>query len=160
MNPISVCFLFAGLCVAGSSNAQLSTVRDADCHQIVYHIPADDVAFVPGVDVSGNPVAPADLNSGYGITAPEEVTIDIRLDLARRLGLGEGVASALIGGEGVVGQVRVKGQDLYWNGALLPRDNQAALLEACGAVLTAAGIPLPTEKPAPSLEKKVEKQVE
>lgn len=152
MNSLPVCLLGAGLCVAGVALAEVNTVRDADCQQIVYHTPADDVAFVPGVDVSGNAVVPADLNGGHSITAPEEVTIDIRLDLAQRLGLGEGVASALIGGEGVVGQVTVKGQDLYWNGSLLPRDNQAALLEACGKVLTAAGIPLPTQKPSPPVE--------
>lgn len=128
-------------------NAIEITVRNADCQQIVYHEPSDNVAFVPGVDISGRPVVPADLNGGYGIEAPEEVTIDIRLDLAQRLGLGEGAASALIGGEGVIGQVTVNGQDLYWNGELLPRDSQEALLAACGETLTAAGIPLPTEKP-------------
>lgn len=152
MNHFSACLLVLGLCGAEAANAQLTTVRNADCRQIVYHTPADDVAFVPGVDVSGKPVAPADLNGGHGIAAPEQVTIDIRLDLAQRLGLGDGVASALIGGEGIVGQVTVNGQDLYWNGALLPRDNQAELLEACGEVLSAAGIPLPTQKPTPPVE--------
>lgn len=144
---ISLCILGVAFCVTSSAKAEQLSVRNADCQQVVFHEPADDVAFVPGVDVSGRPVVPADLNGGYGITAPEDVTIDIRLDLAERLGLGEGAASALIGGEGVVGQVTVRGQDIYWNGDLLPRDSQAALLLACGETFTAAGIPLPTEKP-------------
>ncbi|MDG2321433.1 MAG: hypothetical protein P8L79_14345 [Rhodospirillaceae bacterium] len=45
---------------------------------------------MPGVDVNGNAVAPAHLGGGYGITAREEVTIDICLDLTQRLGLGVG----------------------------------------------------------------------
>lgn len=139
-------FLFASI-IAGAASAQLQTRVVDECRQVIAHVPADDVNFVPGVDVSGNPVAPADLNGGYGIAAPDEVTIDIRLDLAQRLGLGEGAASALIGGEGVIGQVTVSGNDLFWNGTLLSRDSQFALLESCGEVLSAAGVPLPTLKP-------------
>ena len=129
-------------------------VRTEDCQKIVTHVPADDVAYTPGVDVSGNPVVPADLGGGYGmITAPEEVTLDIRVDLAGRLplggdgGPGADAATAAIGGEGVVGQVSVAGNDIYWNGQKLPRDTAGVLAAACGEAFTAAGIPLPTRKP-------------
>ncbi len=132
------------------------SVRSEDCHQLVSHIPADDVAFVPGVDARGRQVAPADLGGGYGITAPDVVNIDIRLDIAERLGLGEdptsgdseGGASALIAGEGVVGRVSVQGRNIYWNDSLLPLDSAAALSAACRGAFTSAGIPLPLPKPA------------
>ena len=78
------------------------------------------------------------------------MNIDIRLDLAERLGLGGSeadVASAMIGGEGVLGRVNVRGQDIYWNGAKLSRDSQAALAAACAEAFTAGGIPLPLAKP-------------
>lgn len=105
--------------------------------------------------MNGNAVVPADLGSGYGmITAPEEVTIDIRVDLAGRLplggqgGPGASAASALIAGEGVVGQVTVAGNDLYWNGEKLPRDTASALASACVDAFAAAGIPYPERKPS------------
>ena len=47
-----------------------------------------------------------------------------------------------------MGQVTVRGNDLYWNGMLIPRDTYAALAVACGYAFTAAGIPLPVRKPA------------
>lgn len=82
------------------------------------------------------------------------MTIDIRLDLAQRLGLGGGegpgggAVSALIGGEAVVGQVTVRGNDIYWNGRKIPRYSYATLAAACGDAFTASGIPLPLPKPA------------
>ena len=126
-------------------------VRSKDCYQLVSHIPADDVAFVPGVNARGRQVEPADLGGGYGITAPDVVNIDIRLDLAERLGLGgdlDGGPSALIAGEGVVGRVSVQGRNIYWNDSLLPLDSAAALSAACRGAFTSAGIPLPLPKPA------------
>lgn len=145
----AIALLFAGTPL----KADLLTGSAASCRQIVTHVPVDDVTYNAGVDVKGNAVVPADLGGGYGITAPDSVTIDIRLDLAQRLGLG-GVAgpgssavSALIGGEAVVGQVTVRGDDIYWNGQLIPRDSYAALAAACGNAFTAAGLPLPLPKP-------------
>ena len=136
---------------AETANSIEITVRGEDCHQLVSHIPVDDVAFVPGVDMRGREVAPADLGGGYGITAPDVVNIDIRLDLAERLGLGgdlDGGPSALIAGEGVVGRVSVQGRNIYWNDSLLPLDSAAALAAACRGAFTSAGIPLPLPKPA------------
>ena len=147
--------LVVGLVVAVSSAAHAQTsllsVRTDDCRQLVSHAPADDVAYVPGVDVRGRPVVRADLGGGYDIFAPDEVNIDIRLDIAERLGLGgedfANGASALLSGEGVVGRVTVRGNDIYWNGNILARDSHAALSAACGDAFTAAGIPLPIAKP-------------
>ncbi|MDG2321434.1 MAG: hypothetical protein P8L79_14350 [Rhodospirillaceae bacterium] len=56
--------------------------------------------------------------------------------------------SALIGGESVVGQVTVCGNDIYWNGHKIPRDSYASLAAACGDSFTASGIPSPLPKPA------------
>ncbi len=135
----------------GMSAASILSVRTDDCSQLVSHVPDNDVAYVPGVDVNGNAVVPADLGGGYGITAPDEVNIDIRLDLAERLGLGgddfSTGASALLSGEGVVGRVSVRGNDIYWNDEKLARDSYAALSAACGEAFAAAGIPLPLPKP-------------
>ncbi|MDA8231235.1 MAG: hypothetical protein M0006_07845 [Magnetospirillum sp.] len=40
------------------------TISTSDCQALVRHVPAPGVAYQPGVDVHGNPVAPADLDSG------------------------------------------------------------------------------------------------
>ena len=151
--PFSLGIISLSLAVTGATPglADVYTVTTQDCRQIVTHVPADDVAYVPGVDVSGNPVVPADLGGGYGITAPEEVTINIRLDLAEQLGLGGedgGIAAATIGGEAVVGQVTVRDNDIYWNGRKIPRDSHAVLAASCGDAFTAACLPLPIPKPA------------
>jgi hypothetical protein len=143
---------FACVVLSAPAVALISShrVRTDDCRAVVAHVPADDVAFVPGADLRGRQVAPADLGGGYDIAAPDVVNIDIRLDLAQRLGLGEdseGGASALIAGEGVVGRVSVQGRDVYWNDSLLPLDRAAALSAACRRAFTDAGIPLPLSKP-------------
>jgi hypothetical protein len=74
--------LGVGLLGATLVYADVYTVTTQDCREIATYVPADDVTYMPGVDVNGDAVAPADLGGGYGITAREEVTIDIRLDLA------------------------------------------------------------------------------
>ena len=148
---LSVVLAVSSTFVSSELRAEPIVLATDTCREIVTHVPADDVTYTPGVDVNGNAVVPADLGGGYGIIAPEEVTIDIRLDLAERLGLGGddgSVASALIGGEAVVGQVTVRGNDIYWNGNKIPRDSHAALAAACEDAFTASGIPLPLPKPA------------
>ncbi len=151
-NEIISLTTFACVVLSVPALAQISSHRVStdDCRAIVAHVPADDVAFVPGVDVRGRQVAPADLDGGYDIAVPDVVNIDIRLDLAERLGLGEdseGGVSALIAGEGVVGRVSVQGRDVYWNDSLLPLDRASILAAACREAFTDAGIPLPLVKP-------------
>lgn len=72
-NRISLVALGLGVALLGATlvYADVYTVTTQDCREIVTHVPADDVTYMPGVDVNGNAVAPADLGGGYGITAPE-----------------------------------------------------------------------------------------
>lgn len=54
------------------------------CDQLlVRHVPADDVAYQPGVDVDGNPVVPADVEGSVQLKLPQEITIPIEIDLRR-----------------------------------------------------------------------------
>ena len=49
-------------------------ISTQDCHRLVQHVPAPDVAYKPGVDVHGKAVAPADLPSnGAGIALPDHI---------------------------------------------------------------------------------------
>ncbi|MGB8274515.1 MAG: hypothetical protein WCF16_04500, partial [Alphaproteobacteria bacterium] len=54
----------------------------ADCQLLVRHVPAPDVAFAPGRDAYGRPVAPADLGGGYeDVKVPDEITFPVEIDL-------------------------------------------------------------------------------
>lgn len=58
------------------------------CRQVVVsHKPAADVAYKPGVDVRGNPVAPADLSGGFEWVAPNEIEFDLAFNPLGNTGL-------------------------------------------------------------------------
>lgn len=103
-------------------------VSKAECSRIVAHTPAPDVAYKPGVDARGRKVAPADAYGANPITIPDEITIDIGIDLEKKYGLGAG---GKFTGEGTVGKVVVKGGRVFWNDKALDQNDQSALAEAC-----------------------------
>jgi hypothetical protein len=143
------------------------TLSSGDCAKLVQHVPADDVTYRPGVDVRGKPVVPADLGGGSAITMPEEIHIQIGVDLADRLALRNsrltppptpglpGPPSAQpttrpalpFEGKGHVGVLSVKGNDVFWNGERIAPQDEVLLAEACRKGLSDAGIILPTHKP-------------
>jgi hypothetical protein len=67
----------------GAAGAQdVVAITRADCQRLVRHVPAPDVAYEPGTDVYGRPVAPAELGGGYGdIRPPDEITFPVEIDL-------------------------------------------------------------------------------
>ncbi len=54
------------------------------CHLLPDHEPDQGAAYKPGVDVHGNPVAPADLNAPP-LIVPDVVRIPLNVDLAQGL---------------------------------------------------------------------------
>ena len=62
-------------------------ITQADCSRLVTHVASADVAYQPGVDVNGNAVAPADLNSQPQIRVPDVISIPVTIDLATNLGI-------------------------------------------------------------------------
>lgn len=57
------------------------------CEVLEKHVPDADVAYVPGVDVHGKAVAPADLDGGSQVRLPDIIEIPLGVDLASRLGM-------------------------------------------------------------------------
>lgn len=106
-------------------------VTAADCRRLfTEHRPAADVAYKPGVDVNGKPVAGADLNPAPQIKVPETVTFDIAVDLTR---YGVPASSPLFQPNVKLGQVQMdlaSGKVLY-NGEPLGNPEIEALREAC-----------------------------
>lgn len=77
---------------------EIVVVGRTTCRALTAHQPAPDVAYQPGLDVHGKPVAPADLpSSGVG---PEQVRVLLKRDLPVARG-------ALGASEVVVGEVKV-----------------------------------------------------
>jgi len=152
-----------------TARADTVTLSTGECAKLVQHVPADDVTYKPGVDVRGKPVVPADLGGGSAITMPEEIHIQIGVDLADRLALrnskltppptpglpGPPSASPAVRpvmpfeGKGHVGVLSVKGNDVFWNGERIAPQDEVLLAEACRKGLSDAGVILPTPKPTP-----------
>jgi hypothetical protein len=115
--------------LAGPALAQTVTITGVDCRKLARHMPAPDVAYKPGVDARGRPVAPADINAAPQIRVPETITFDAAVDL-RRFGIPQ--TSPLFQPNVAVGRVDVL-QDgrVFFNGERLGDPEIAALEEFC-----------------------------
>lgn len=100
------------------------------------HRPAPDVEYVPGVDVRGRAVAPADVPGSAGASPLllERFEIPVTLDFARRMGFSGGRAgtSGQLPGNAEIGRLVIDGGRVSFNGQPLGGSSQAALAAACG----------------------------
>lgn len=108
-----------------------------DCARLVQHQPSPDVAYKPGVDVNGRAVAPADLPGSVQIAVPEDIAIDLTVDIQRRYGLSSN--SPMFRSEVRVGTVIVKPDgSATFDGQPLTSPEQQALSALCQTRGTAA----------------------
>ncbi len=126
-----------GAVLAQSGSGSEIKIAPEDCRRLVRHRPDADVAYKPGVDVRGNPVAPADLPGQARITAPNEITINLTIDVLRQYGVP---ADSLLApsGEASIGTVKydIAAGRLTYNGQTLSDAEQDALAAACSSVKT------------------------
>jgi hypothetical protein len=119
----------------GSPSAALAQsvviISRGDCARLTVHQPAPDVAYQPGVDVQGRPVAPADLpGSNPPIAMPDEIAIDITVEIRKRFGIPAN--SALFEPEARVGTIVVKPDgSATFNGQPLTSPESRALAALC-----------------------------
>ncbi|WP_254869647.1 hypothetical protein [Thalassospira sp. HF15] len=118
---------------AASTEAPVSTitVSRSACKELLRHVPEDDVAYKPGVDVRGNEVAPADLNGGSNIlkSLPKEIEFPVSIDFFEYSGIAvpNGVS-----GEQSIGKITYRNGQVYFNDQPLgDAANNAELIEAC-----------------------------
>ncbi len=90
-------------------------------------MPDAGVAYAPGVDVNGNPVAPADLPDGASPIAGDNFPIFLTLDLKKKFRVPD--AARLFKLEEVVGLIAVQGDQVFFNGQPIA-PGEASLLEA------------------------------
>ena len=166
---LRISILIASLGAAASASAAESkvvTLSKEACGRLVQHVPADGVTYKPGVDVRGKPVVPADLGGGPSIAIPDEINIQIGIDLADRLTLREARRGAaptpgLPGtptpaapirkvlpyeGRAALGQLTIKGNDAYWKGERIAPQDEVQLAEACRQSLDAMNADPPAKR--------------
>src|SRR5215471_2846074 len=118
---------------SGASRAAERTIAIArsDCELAVRYVPPPGVAYQPGVDVHGKPVAPADLDGGHRLQLPETIPVVITDDLRKRFGLPDD--SPLFDSNSFVGIVGLRLSDgrLTFNGVPLVDREADALATAC-----------------------------
>jgi hypothetical protein len=103
-------------------------IDPAACQWVTRHHPSDDVEYKPGLDVNGDPVAPADLPGSGGIDLPKDINIAITVNTAKRLGIP---ANDLYKGEVQVGMVTVRGNQVLFNGKPIQPEAEQELLLLC-----------------------------
>lgn len=109
--------------------AEAISVSRQDCPRLVRHAPLPDVAYRPGVDVGGNPVTPADIAGNGAVTPPRSFTIDITVDVRKRLGLP--ADPSLFQGEAKIGTVSYRDGRAWFNGQPLSSGGQEQLAAMC-----------------------------
>jgi hypothetical protein len=124
--PVVLILTLAGW--VAPANAEVAISR-RDCERLVRHEPAPDVAYQPGVDVHGRPVAPADLGGGSQIELPDVIYIPIEVLIQDKYGIPAN--SVLYDATALVGVVSVRGNQVYFEDKLLSDPEVAALEVAC-----------------------------
>lgn len=118
-----------GAATAVQRAAKLRVSRE-DCLRLIEHVAAADVAYTPGVDARGRPVAPADLPGSARVIMPEEFVIELDVALQTLLGI---VPPPGVDLEVKLGKIQVRGNKVFLNGAPLFDVAQARLAEECRA---------------------------
>lgn len=123
----------AALLIASPAPAPAQTIAidRAACQRLVRHVPDADVAYQPGVDVSGKAVAPADLEGTPQMALPETVTIRLTSDLVKWLPKANFPYDKLQGSEVQLGIIAVTGDRVTYNGQPLTDAAQENLAVLC-----------------------------
>jgi len=124
-------FMISGfwILVCVSASAETITITGDACANAAAATPAPDVEYKPGgVDVNGNPVAPADVDGSNAMPWPQDISIPLQLNLQNALHLP---ATSLTSPEAVIGKIEYKNGQLTFNGKPISEDAQADIQAAC-----------------------------
>lgn len=122
----------AGMSCACAANTP--AVDPSLCRALVKHTPDADVAYQPGVDVNGKPVAPADLPGQPQMKLPDKIQIPLTLNLAKTLNLNTSsypYNQLGTGTEAQLGMLTVEGDRVTFNGQPISDDQQDRLAVLC-----------------------------
>jgi hypothetical protein len=116
-----------GVAVGADGRMIMSSGVCAALARLAPAVPGAD--YVPGVDVKGDAVAPADLPGSAPLTAPENFPIEIGVNLKKRFGVS--AASHFFHGKAIVGLVTVRDGRTWFNGAPLADNERDMMAAAC-----------------------------
>jgi hypothetical protein len=125
----------AALAAAAGSTTRAAertiAIARSDCDLAVRYVPPPGVAYQPGVDVNGRPVAPADVDGDRRLKLRESIPVVITDDLRKQFGLPED--SPLFDANAFVGIVELRLSDhrLTFNGVELSDRESDALAAVC-----------------------------
>lgn len=106
-------------------------VTRSDCAALVEHRPSADVEYRPGVDVRGRPVVAAGVAGTPQIAPPDEIVIDVTVQVYQYLG---STPPAGLGDTGLsVGRLVLSDGKLTFNGQALSDPANRAIAAACAA---------------------------
>jgi len=117
-------------------------IDPALCRVLTRHVPDADIAFRPGVDAHGRPVAPADLPpEGGDFRLQESITIPLTAGLFKILnpGAAEFPFNAMERTDINLGTLTVEGGKVLYNGRPLTGEQMQALSEKCSGQERAGG---------------------
>ncbi|WP_109120624.1 hypothetical protein [Azospirillum sp. TSO22-1] len=124
--------LAAALAVAlTAAPAAAETFDTSICRLLPQYVPSAEVAYTPGIDVHGRPVAPADVRGSAGVRIADRLDIPLTLGLARRLGLAVPPSAKALGTQAEVGRLSLFGDVLLFNGQPLGEFSQSELIALC-----------------------------
>jgi hypothetical protein len=125
---------------AATAQADSITVTVDGCAPLAEHFPSADVAFEPGVDAIGQPVADADLYDGRALVVDlDDLSIPVEVPIVRTFGVvGDGQLFVARGGKVSdfdatveVGEVTARNGAVYFDGVRLSGPDFAAYAPAC-----------------------------
>ncbi len=109
-------------------------VDPALCRAVTKHVPEPNVTYQPGIDVHGNPVAPADVAGTPDVQMPQTITIPLTVSLAKVLNLNTAQYPYSQFGdttEALIGTLTVNGDQVFLNGKPLSDTQQDNLSVLC-----------------------------
>jgi len=115
-----------------SGLAENIDVHPALCTSVTHHIADANVAYVPGLDLHGNKVAPADLPGYPNFEMPVRVKVPLTLSLVRALNLKNYPYDKFgKGTEIYIGELEIEGRSVLLDGVPLTDPQQEKLSVLC-----------------------------
>lgn len=129
--PIEIAAVFGVMAALAAVAAEPRLVLSGPaCRTMVEHRPAPGVAYTPGIDARGRPVAPADLPGGPRPPIDlDRLVVDITALVFPRFGYLPGFDIAK--GEMVIGAVTLRDGRAYINGQALTPDEEERIAALC-----------------------------
>ncbi len=125
---LSLVMAISAITLHEGAKSQQLRIDSRDCRVLAADATTDpSVAYQPGVDVRGRPVAPADPGGGSPVALPEVLEIPITVDMAERYGID----LRGIGAEATAGRVTFKKGRAHWNGRPMAPEDAALIRRRC-----------------------------